>query len=303
MKPALVFIVGPTVSGKTAAAISLATELPGIEIVNADSRQVYHGMSIGTAQPAAAELAAVPHHLVDIVSPDEPFSLATFLTLARNAVTDILSRGKTPVVVGGSGQYVWGLAEGWQAPEVPAQTGLRARLEQEADEHGGEALHTRLANLDAGAAELIDAKNIRRVVRALEVIEVTGKPFSGQRRKVAPLFTPHLFALDVPRTELHRRIDARVETMVEAGWLAEVQALLDAGYEPELPAFSSAGYREIASHLRGEISLEEALDRTTIATHRLARGQGTWFRKRDERIKWVSTASELASIARQALDN
>jgi len=303
MKPAVVFIVGPTASGKTAATISLATNLPGIEIVNADSRQVYHGMAIGTAQPASGDLAAAPHHLVDMVSPDEPFSLATFLTLARSAVADIVSRGKIPLVVGGSGQYVWGLAEGWQAPEVPAQAGLRARLEQEAEEHGGAALHARLAKLDPGAAELIDARNIRRVVRALEVIEVTGKPFSGQRRKVAPPFTPHMFALAVPREELHRRIDARVGAMVEAGWLAEVQALRDAGFEPELPAFSSAGYREIAAHLRGEISLDEALTRTKTATHRLARGQGAWFRENDERIRWVSTASELVSAAKQALDD
>jgi tRNA dimethylallyltransferase len=303
VKPPAFFIVGPTASGKTAAAISLATNLPGIEIVNADSRQVYHGMSIGTAQPASADLAKAPHHIVDIASPDEPFSLATFLTLARSAVADILSRGKLPLVVGGSGQYIWGLAEGWQAPEVPAQTGLRARLEQDAEEHGGEALYARLMKLDPGAAELIDARNIRRVVRALEVIEVTGRPFSGQRRKVAPPFTPHMFALAVPPEELHRRIDARVDAMVEAGWLSEVQALLEAGFGPELSSFSSVGYREIAAHLRGETSLEEALDRTKVATHRLARGQRAWFRKNDERIRWVSTASEVASAAKRALED
>ncbi|MCH8848573.1 MAG: tRNA (adenosine(37)-N6)-dimethylallyltransferase MiaA, partial [Chloroflexi bacterium] len=227
-RPTVVFIVGATASGKTAAALALATRTQ-TEVVNADSRQVYRGMSIGTAKPTPDELAAVPHHLIDVADPADGYSLAAFLAQARDAIDRTLRAGAHPVVVGGSGQYVWGLAEGWRAPSVPPQTELRAELEREAEERGADALHARLAAVDAEAAAAIDARNVRRVVRALEVWEVTGATFSSQRRKERPPFEPRLFGIDVPRAELHARIDARVDAMMERGWLAEVQALLDAG--------------------------------------------------------------------------
>ncbi len=291
-RPTVVFIVGATASGKTAAAVALAARAP-VEIVNADSRQVYRGMSIGTAKPTPDEQAAVPHHLIDVADPTGGYSLAMFLSEARDAIDGVPRAGAHPVVVGGSGQYVWGLAEGWQAPEVPPQAGLRAELEREAAERGAEALHARLAAVDAEAAASIDARNVRRVVRALEVWEVTGATFSSQRRREPSPFEPWLVGIDVPRAELHRRIDARVDAMMERGWLAEVRSLLDAGCAPELPAFSSAGYRPLAAHLRGERSLADAVADAKQATRRLARSQANWFRRADQRITWVASADEL----------
>ena len=299
-KPTVVFIVGATASGKTAAALDLATRTQA-EVVNADSRQVYRGMSIGTAKPTPGELAAVPHHLIDVAGPTDGYSLAAFLAQARDAIERVLRSGRHPIVVGGSGQYVWGLAEGWRAPEVPPQHKLRAELEREAAERGADALHARLAAVDAEAAAAIDARNVRRVVRAIEVWEVTGATFSSQRRKEPPPFEPRLFGIDVPRAELHARIDARVEEMMERGWLAEVRALLDAGCAPELPAFSSAGYRPLAAHLRGELSLDDAVADAKQAARRLARSQAAWFRRADQRIAWVASAEELVREALSAL--
>ena len=300
-KPTVVFIVGATASGKTAAALDLATRTQA-EVVNADSRQVYRGMSIGTAKPTPGELAAVPHHLIDVAGPTDGYSLAAFLAQARDAIERVLRSGRHPIVVGGSGQYVWGLAEGWRAPEVPPQHKLRAELEREAAERGADALHARLAAVDAEAAAAIDARNVRRVVRAIEVWEVTGATFSSQRRKEPPPFEPRLFGIDVPRAELHARIDARVEEMMERGWLAEVRALLDAGCAPELPAFSSAGYRPLAAHLRGELSLDDAVADAKQAARRLARSQAAWFRRADQRIAWVTSAEELVRDALSALE-
>ena len=300
-RPTVVFIVGPTASGKTAAAVALAAHAP-VQAVNADSRQVYRGMSIGTAKPTPGEQAAVPHHLIDVADPADGYSLAVFLAGARTAVDRVLRADAHPVVVGGSGQYAWGLAEGWRAPEVPPQAGLRDALEREAAELGAGALHARLASVDAEAAAAIDARNVRRVVRALEVWEVTGATFSSQRRKERPPFEPRLFGIDTPRVELHRRIDARVDAMMERGWLAEVQALLDAGCGPELPAFSAAGYRPLAAHLRGEVSLDEAVAAAKQATHRLARSQATWFRRADPRITWVASGDDLVRQGLRALE-
>lgn len=291
-RPTVVFIVGATATGKTAAAIELAKHA-AVHVVNADSRQVYRGMSIGTAKPAPEERAAVPHHLIDVVDPSDGYSLAAFLSQARSAIDDVLARGARPVVVGGTGQYVWGLAEGWQAPEVPPQEELRARLEREAAEHGAAALHARLARVDAHAAASIDPRNVRRVVRALEVWQVTGKRFSSLRKKGEVPFESRLFGIDVGREELRARIDARVDGMIARGWLEEVRALLEAGYGPELPAFSAAGYQELAAHLRGELTLDEAVASAKKATHRLARSQASWFRRSDPRITWVASVGEL----------
>ncbi len=293
----VLFLVGPTASGKTAAALELAQRAP-IEVVNADSRQVYRGLSIGAAKPTAAEQAAVPHHVIDVAAPDEPFSLAAFLELARAAIDDIGSRGKTPVVVGGSGQYAWALAEGWRPPTAPPNDALRRELEAVAEREGPDALHARLRAIDPGAAEAIDPRNVRRVARAIEVYEATGRPFSRQRRKTPPDFAPVVLGLRPPsRAELHRRIDARVDAMLAQGWLDEVRALLDSGYSPALPSFSAAGYRELAAYLAGELSLDEAIKRAKYATHRLARAQGAWFRPNDPRIAWHTDAPALIQTA------
>ena len=293
----VVFIVGPTASGKTEAAVALAAALPGAEIVNCDSRQVYRGMSIGTAKPTASQQAAVPHHVIDVVEPDDAFSLAAYLSLARSAIADILARGGRPVVVGGTGQYAWGLAEGWEAPAVPPQPEVRERLQREAESTGTAALHERLAQLDPDAARLIHPHNVRRVIRALEVIEVTGRSFSPQRTKSAPAVAARMLGLATARGDLHRRIDERIERMLDEGWLDEVRELLDAGYGPELPSFSSAGYRDLAAHLRGEATLEAAIEAVRAATRRLAKAQAAWFRRSDQRISWAADAEALVTMA------
>jgi tRNA dimethylallyltransferase len=301
----VVFIVGPTASGKTNAALALATAARAIgitiEIVNADSRQVYRGMSIGTAKPSPNELAMAPHHLIDVADPPDGFSLGTFLTLARAAIADITARGNAAVVVGGTGQYVWGLVEGWQAPEVSPQPELRQRLEREAETDGGEALFGRLIDLDPDAAAFIDARNLRRVIRALEVIEITGMPFSQQRTKRDPGFTSRLFGLTVARAPLYERIDQRIDAMIQAGWVDEVRTLLAGGSGPELPAFSSAGYRQIAEHLTAGVSIDAAKDAARVATHRIARSQVNWFRAADERIAWHEATEGLVADALAAL--
>lgn len=292
----VLFIVGPTTSGKTSAALGLAERLP-IEVINADSRQVYRRMSIGTAKPTAVEQSVAPHHLFDVVDLDEPFSLAAFLDLARAVIAEARERDRLPVVVGGTGQYVWALAEGWQVPRVTAQPDLRRRLEEE----GAEALHARLRRIDPSAADAIHPNNVRRIVRAIEVFEATGQRFSDQQRREDPPFTPRLAGVLMPRGELHLRIDQRIARMVTDGWVEEVRALLAMGYTPELPAFSSAGYREIAAHLAGELSLDEALERARIAHRALVRRQALWFRASDERIAWSDNPAELLAAAEAAL--
>jgi tRNA dimethylallyltransferase len=295
-----IFIVGATASGKTAAALELARAFP-VEVVNADSRQVYRGMDIGTAKPTRAEQALVPHHLIDAVNPDESYNLALFLRHARETITDIQARGCLPLVVGGTGQYIWGLAEGWQVPEVAAQPIIRTRLERMAQEDGPAALFAYLNRVDPEAAKTIDPQNLRRVVRALEVWEFSGVRFSAQRRRSAPGFRPHLFGLWVPRTELDTRFDARVEAMLEAGWEAEVRRLLRSGYTPELSAFQSTGYRELGAMAKGTIDLEEAVRLTKISTHRLARRQMNWFRHSDSRIHWTAGMAQLIEAVRRVI--
>ena len=278
----LVAVVGPTAVGKTTLALHLAQTFKG-EVVNADSRQVYRHMDVGTAKPTPEERKRVSHHLIDILGPDEEFSLATFLELARKAITDIHSRGGLPVLVGGTGQYVWALLEGWRVPTVAPDPSLRRELEA----RGATALYGELQKTDPQSAATIGPTNLRRLVRALEVYYATGVPFSQTRRKGPAPFRTLVLGLTTSRQELYRRIDERVDVMLERGWLEEAQRLLDMGYSPDLPSLSSLGYRELVSHLRGEISLREAAKRIKQETHRFARHQYAWFRPRDPRIRWL----------------
>lgn len=298
--PRVLFIVGPTASGKTAASLELASHAH-VEIVNADSRQVYRGMSIGTGKPTPAELASVPHHLVDVAAPDERYNLARFLAEARAAMAGIASRGAVPVVVGGTGQYAWGLAEGWQAPAVPPNQTLRDELAEEARLHGPEALHERLRAIDPHAADTIDPRNVRRVVRALEVWHETGAPFSRQRRRSPLGFEPVLLGIAPERAALRQRASDRVDAMLSGGWPEEVRRLLDAGYGPELPSFSSVGYREVAACVQGSVTLEETARQVKTATHRLIRRQAAWFKAGDERIAWSRDAASAAALALKTL--
>jgi tRNA dimethylallyltransferase len=283
----VVALVGPTASGKSDLALSLAGNLP-IEIVNADSRQVYRYMNIGTGKPSAQDRALVAHHLFDVVNPDEGFSLAEYLRHARAAVANIAERGLLPVVVGGSGQYVWSLIEGWQVPEVPPDPAFRARMEHYAAQQGCAALHEQLASFDAEAARAISPTNVRRVIRALELHRATGIPPTQLRQRRAHLGGRRLvIGLSLERAYLHSRIDVRIDTMVRTGFAAEVRALLSMGYDASLPSMSSIGYREMADYVTSAIDLDTAVERIRHETRRLVRRQHAWFRPNDERIMWV----------------
>lgn len=282
----LLAIVGPTATGKTALAVRLAERLSG-EIVNADSRQVYRGMDIGTAKPTAADRARARHWLVDVAEPDEPFSLGRYLELAGAALDDCWSRGTLPILVGGTGQYVWALLEGWQVPRVPPDPQLRAELEAQAEREGPAVLLAELERVDPAYAARVDRTNLRRVIRALEVYRRTGRPISACQTREPPDFAWTAVGLRCDRGELYRRIDARVDRMVAAGLVDEVRGLIERGYGCELPAMSGIGYRQVCQYLAGEVALEEAIARIKTETHRLARMQHTWFRPDDSRIQWI----------------
>ena len=292
MQRRLVAIVGPTASGKSAIALELARRLGG-EIVNADSRQVYRGMDIGTAKPSVADRRGVRHHLYDICEANDSYSLALYQRDARSALDAIWARDSFAWLVGGSGQYAWGLLESWTVPEVPPDEPLRAELHAFAETNGPDALHARLAAIDPLAAERIDARNVRRVVRAIEVYERTGAPISSWQTKGAPDFEYLLFGVRTDIAILDRRIDRRVDEMFEAGFIAEVEGLLASGVSPLASSMSSIGYGQVVAHLQGRITRTEAIENTKRATRRLARRQAQWFRKEDPRISWVDDADDI----------
>ena len=294
-KRALVVILGPTAVGKTAYAAHVATALGG-EVVGADSRQIYAGMDIGTAKPTPAERAAVPHHLLDVVTPDCTLTLAEYQRMAYATIDDIHARGRLPLLVGGTGQYISAVIEGWGVPAVPPQPALRAELEAFAAQHGPRALHARLAAVDPVAAGRIDHRNVRRVVRALEVVSVTGEPISKLQEKQPPPYTVLLVGLTLPREALYARVDARVEAMMEAGLLDEVRALARYGWEA--PALSALGYAQLGAHLRGECTLAEAVEAVRRETRAFVRRQYTWFRAM-RGVRWFDVAqTSPAALAR-----
>lgn len=290
----LVLLVGPTAVGKTRFAIELAQRLDA-EIISLDSRTFYRGMDIGTAKPSHEERMRVPHHLVDVVDPDETWSLAVVLYEVYRAINEVHQRNRLPLLVGGSGQYVRAILRGWQAPPVPPNLALRRELELWAQEIGKEALHARLYELDAEAAEKIDPRNLRRTIRALEVIFSTGKPFSQQRNRVEWPFRICVLGLTLPRAELFRRIDARIEEMLAQGWVEEVSHLLSKGYTPDLPSFSAIGYQEIAEHLQGKLTLDEARQLIQRKTRVFVRRQANWFKPSDPNIHWFVAQEDALS--------
>lgn len=274
----LIAVVGPTAVGKTAFSIALAERIGG-EIVNADSRQIYRLMDIGTAKPTPTERARVPHHLFDIVTPDQAFSLAVYQELASRTIAQIAARGHVPLLVGGTGQYVAALLEGWRVPRVAPQPELRQRLAEEAEQHGVGVLYERLRRVDPLAAARIEANNLRRIIRALEVYEVTGQPISQQQERQPPPYRTLTLWLTMERAELYRRIDARVDTMIAAGLVEEVRSLLARGYGWELPAMSSLGYKEFRPYFEGSAPLEVCIERLKFNTHAFVRKQEMWFRR------------------------
>lgn len=286
----LVVVVGPTGVGKTECAYQLALALNG-EIVSIDSRYLYRGMDIGTAKPNVQMRHRVRHHLVDVADPDENWSLAVFQKRVSEAMDEIFLRGKLPILVGGTGQYYRAIVEGWQPPSVPPNPTLRASLERWLVQLQPAIRQKRLASLDIEAAEMIDPRNIRRMVRAFEVIFTTGVPFSQQRKGSPIPFPIFVIGLTLPREELYQKCDRRIYQMIEAGWIEEVQALLDQGYHPDLPSFSAIGYREIAAYLAGALSIEEVITQIQRRTRTLIRRQANWFRADDPLIHWF-TANE-----------
>ncbi len=295
----LVAIVGPTAIGKSRLAIRLAQALDG-EIVSADSRQIYRFMDIGTAKPSPEALSLVPHHLISMVNPDQDFSLAQYQKLSYQAISDIHGRHKLALLVGGSGQYVWSVLEGWGIPSVPPDLGFRHSLEKRVAKEGGDELYRELVRVDPVAAQKIDPHNLRRVIRALEVYRSTGVPFSQLKNKAVPPFRTLIVGLTVAREELYRNIDLRVDDMIEQGLVAEVEKLVSLGYDLSLPAMSSIGYKQIGMLLKGQLSLATAVDKIKSETHRFVRQQYTWFQLRDDRIRWFDI--NIDSVDSKILD-
>jgi tRNA dimethylallyltransferase len=280
----IVAVVGPTASGKTDLSLDLAERLGG-EIVNTDAMAVYRGMDIGTAKLPVAERRGIPHHLLDLLTVRDPLTVAEFQQQARAVLADVRGRGAVPILVGGSALYTRAILDRFEFPGTdPA---VRERLEAELAEIGSGALHRRLATLDAEAAERILPENGRRVVRALEVIEITGRPFSASlpRLEYADPATVQV-GVDIDRPTLDERIQLRVDRMFEDGFVDEVTRLLDEGLAEGRTAGRAIGYREVAAYLSGELTLDQAREQTMTATRRFARRQDSWFRK-DPRITWV----------------
>ncbi len=302
----LILIIGPTAVGKTELAIQLAERLPsGGEIVSADSRLFYRGMDIGTAKPTRAEQRRVPHHLIDIANPDEILSLAVFQQKAREAIAGIHIRNKIPLLVGGTGQYIRAVTEGWNPPEVKPDERLRDELGRLKDEKGIYWLHEELGTLDPVAAQKIDPRNFRRTIRALEVILTTGRKFSEQRGQSESPYRLLPIGLTRPRAELYARVDQRIEGMFANGFLDEVKHLLAQGYSPSLPTMSAIGYRECIRVVNGELNEEQAKAEIRRATRVFIRRQANWFKESDPNIKWFKVeegvVEEIEAYIRNSL--
>jgi tRNA dimethylallyltransferase len=282
--------------GKTALSLALANRFSA-EIVSVDSRQVYRSMEIGTAKPSPEELAQVTHHLIDVADPTDDFSLAVYLDIARPVIRDVQDRGKLPLLVGGTGQYLWALLEAWRIPSVAPDAAYRQELAAIGESEGAQALHTRLAQVDPDSAASIDPRNQRRVIRALEVHHQTGVPFSRVRRRGPEPYRSLILGLNMPRVDLYQRIDGRVDSMIDAGWPDEITHLLSVGVTPEHPSMGSVGYRDLAAHLAGNLALDDAIHNAKTATHRFARHQYAWFRPSDARIHWLEASEDVDSVA------
>ncbi len=292
MEPFLA-LVGPTAAGKTEAALQVAEAL-GAEILSIDSMQVYRGMDAGTAKPTSEERARVPHHLLDLVEPSEAFSVATFQVAARAAAEDVRRRGPRPLLVGGSGLYLRAVVDELEFPGT--EPDVRGALEEEAAALGAERMHGRLAGMDPAAASKIEPANIRRTVRALEVAAITGRAFSSYAAAWDSYPPDRVRAAGVRLTpeQLSDRVEMRVQEMLAAGWLDEVEKLVADGFGGWLTSTQAIGYAELARHLAGELSLEDALRQTVKRTRHLARRQMAWFR-RDPRIRWFDAGAEGAA--------
>lgn len=299
----LVAVVGPTAVGKTAVGVELAARIGG-EVVSADAVAVYRGLDIGAAKPTREERIRARFHLLDVVDPDENFTVADWARLAEEAVADIRRRGAVPIVVGGTGLYVRALTATLALPQVPPQPEVRARLEAQARDEGTAALHARLAHVDAVSAARIGPGDRRRIIRAWEVFLVTGTPLSSfhtpEGVRGVPRPGTHLFGLARARDALYARIEARIEAMLAQGFIDEVRGLLDAGYGSNLKSLQSLGYRHIAAHLEQDAPLEAAVADLKRDTRRYAKRQLAWFRA-DTGMEWVSHQEQTAARASEMI--
>jgi tRNA dimethylallyltransferase len=287
----LIVVLGPTAVGKTELSLRLAERFQG-EIISADSRLFYRGMDIGTAKPSPEELARVPHHLVDVADPDQVWNLALYLREVKRILKEIHQRGNLPFLVGGTGQYIEAVVEGWRIPAVKPDKQLRRAIRRWAEVIGVEGLRARLALLDPEAAAGIDGPNLRRMVRALEVIFLSGEKFSDQKGQGPTPYQTLRIGLTRDREELYRRIDQRIHRMMEAGFVEEVQELLDQGYSPELPPLSAIGYRQVIHYLNGVITREEAVRQMKSRTRKYVRKQANWFQLDDPGIRWFDASQQ-----------
>lgn len=291
-KPTVLVLIGPTAVGKTDLSIELAKLVNG-EIISADSRLFYRGMDIGTAKPTQAQMSVVPHHLIDCADPQEIWSLAIYREKVYQCIEEILARGRQPIIVGGTGQYIRAVSEGWELPPQQPDDAMREALQRWADKIGGQELYEKLKLIDGPAAAEIDPTNVRRTIRALEVIFLTGKRFSDQRRKVETKYRFFIIGLTRPREELYQRIDQRVEAMFRQGLLEETKQLVEKGIPADHPNLSAIGYREVRDHLEGRITIADAKAAMKKKTREFVRRQRNWFKPDDPEIHWI----EMSGIA------
>ncbi len=284
-KPRLIILLGPTASGKSSLAIQLAQEL-NTEIISADSRYLYRQMNIGTAKPSPEELALVRHHMVDCADLHQPWSIGEYKSKVEELILDLNRAGKIPLMAGGTGQYIRAFMQNWQIPEIEADEKLRNAIERIGQEQGFDKLHQQLAVLDPNAAKLIDWRNHRRTIRALEVILTTGQQFSKQRKSGESPYDLLVLGLHWERAELYQRIDQRIETMLSEGFLEEVEALIENGYKADLLKMGVIGYSELIRHLDDEISLDEAIMLIKRNTRKYVRRQANWFKPDNPDINW-----------------
>lgn len=285
LKKPVIFVVGPTASGKTDLAIQIARHLKS-EIISADSKYFYKGMNIGTAKPSANNLSEIVHHMIDIAEPDEPVSVAVYKNEVEKIIDTLHTQEKIPIVVGGTGQYIHAILHNWKMPAIEPDLRLRKVMEDYADYHGKRKLYDFLAKVDPQGAKLIDYRNVRRTIRAIEVVLKTGHRFSKQRLQEQSPYSRKIIGLHWQREELYSRIDQRIAEMIAQGLISEVITLLSKGYSIEMPAMSAIGYREIAHFVLGETSLQEAIVLMKRNSRQYVRRQANWFKVNDPDIRW-----------------